>query len=198
MDVSVKLLARKLYVNAGEELPCVHRSWAVKQHLGDTCIGNPACTTMCYPSVSRSQWSTSGGARNTPDFHRSVCLDQNPPTPIARHASAMSSHSRATTVSWASATCCRCYRRLWPPRAATRPCRHWMPGLPRIVDQPRVVGMLCCAVCVVVLQVAKVLSVHLRVIVQHRMFSVCEEEHGGQAEQYGCSAARNSKELMWD
>ena len=65
-----------------------------------------------------------------------------------------------------------------------------------------------CCVCVVVLHVAEVLYVHLRVTVQRRMFGVREEEHGGQGSRarparltkprQGCSAARDSKGLMWD
>ena len=91
----------------------------------------------------------------------------------------------ATAGSKACATCCQ-YSRVSRCCSLATSCFH--PPLSslqaeppqRIAGQPRVVGMLSCPACVVVLHVAADPRVHLRVIVWRRMCGVCEEEHGGQ------------------
>lgn len=63
---------------------------------------------------------------------------------------------------------------------------------PSITDQPWVIDMLCCPS-----YIAKVLYGHLRVIVQRRLFSVCEEEHGGQGHPHLGEASAVEDSAPW-
>ena len=57
------------------------------------------------------------------------------------------------------------------------------PSLSRIVDQPKVVGMLGCLAGVVVLHIARVLYVHQRVFVQRRINMVAKEIHSWRSQR---------------